>query len=153
MVVVAAVVATAVRVATEAMRLSRNKKVIPVWDRRDALRKGRAAAETIGAVFPDAESINVYLEFQSFSQAPHVPQSHALFPPAKAHFFYPCPYGDCDGVFDLQAVALDALGREHRSASGTLKCAGSRSHERAAGRLCGLEVSYSIVAKNRSLLT
>ncbi|MEJ0035727.1 MAG: hypothetical protein WDO68_06570 [Gammaproteobacteria bacterium] len=132
------------------MRLSRNKKVVPVWDRRDALRKGRAAAETIGAAFPDAESVSVQLEFLSNSAPAHVPQSFSLFPPAKAHFVFPCPYGDCDGVYDLQAVALDTLSRERRNTKGSLKCVGTRSHERLAGRLCGLEVNYSITAKNRS---
>jgi hypothetical protein len=129
------------------MRISRNKKKVSTWDRRDELLKQRAASETLRAVCPEAELVSVQLEFKTQAPVSHASQAHALYPPAKAHFVYPCPYGDCDGVYDLQSVALEALGRKGRRVSGSLKCTGNRSREGAAGVPCGLEVSYSISAR------
>jgi len=126
------------------VRPPRSKKLAAIWDRRDELRKGRAAAETLRTACPDAASIRVELEFRSGTQPVHAPQSYALFPPAKAHFVYPCPYGDCRGLYDLQAVALDTLQGKQRSARGTLKCTGDRSRDGTGGQPCGLQVSYSI---------
>lgn len=126
------------------MRLSRNTKVVARWDRRDELKKGRAAAETLRTACPDAASVRVALEFRTATGEAHVPQIYSLFPPAKAHFVYPCPYGDCDGLFDLQAIGAETL-REQKRARGTLKCTGSRcSHGGAEGRPCELQVNYSI---------
>jgi len=127
------------------MRLSRNKKVAAAWDRRDELRKGRAAAATLREAHPDAAFVTVDLKFHSDARPLHAPQSFSLYPPAKAHFVYACPFGDCDGVYDLQAAALSALCNDHSNAAGTLKCAGHRSRE-AAARACDLHVSYSITA-------
>jgi hypothetical protein len=127
------------------VRLSRNKKVVAVWDRRDELRKGRVAAETLRAACPEAASVRVELEFRSGTGEALVPQAYALFPPAKAHFVYPCPYGDCCGLYDLQAVALQALHGGQRRTRGTLKCVGTRSRDRTIGRPCELQMSYSII--------
>ncbi len=127
------------------MRLSRNKKVVALWDRRDELKKGRAAAETLRAACPEAASVRIELEFHSAAGEPHVPQVYSLFPPAKAHFVFPCPYGDCGGLYDLQAVAVQALQGKQRRARGTLKCTGSRSRDRAIGRPCELQMNYSII--------
>jgi hypothetical protein len=129
------------------MRISRNKKKVATWDRRSELLKQRAASEALRAVCPDAELVSVELEFKSQAPVSHARQVHALYPPAKAHFVYPCPYGDCDGVYDLQSVALGALDRRGKRVSGSLKCAGNRSREGAGGVPCTLEVSYSIVAR------
>jgi hypothetical protein len=127
------------------VRLPRNGKVVARWDRRDELRKGRAAAETLRAACPDAASVRIELEFRSASGEAHVPQIYSMFPPAKAHFVYPCPYGDCGGLFDLQAIGSQALREKQRRARGTLKCAGSRSRDGGAGRPCELQLSYSIL--------
>jgi hypothetical protein len=126
------------------VRLSRNTKVVARWDRRDQLKKGRAAAATLRAACPDAASVRVALEFRTATGQAHVPQVFSLFPPAKAHFVYSCPYGDCDGLFDLQAVGAEAL-REQKRARGTLKCTGSRSSHGTEGRACELQVNYSII--------
>jgi hypothetical protein len=123
--------------------LSRNSKIVARWDRRDELKKGRAAAETLRAACPDAASVRVALEFRTATGEAHVPQVFSLFPPAKAHFVYPCPYGDCNGLFDLQAVGAEAL-REQKRARGTLKCTGSRCGQPPAGQACELQLNYSI---------
>jgi hypothetical protein len=129
------------------MRLSRNKKKVAWWDRRGEFLKQRAASATLRAVCPEAALVSIELDFQAQSPVSHARQAHAMYPPAKAHFVYPCPYGDCDGVYDLQAVALDALERKRKGVSGTLKCPGCRSREGAPGLPCQLEVRYAISAR------
>lgn len=132
--------------AGDLMRLSRNKKAQAPWDRKDELRKGRAAAETLRVVHPNAASVSVELSFHADSQPSLAPQSFSLYPPAKAHFIYACPYGDCDGVYDLQSAALRALQAEEVSATGTLKCTGHRSRDGMTARPCDLNVVFSITA-------
>jgi hypothetical protein len=129
------------------MKFPSNKKKVTAWERRDELLKQRAAAATLRSVCPDAASISVELEFRADSPTSHAPQRHALYPPAKAHFVYPCPFGDCDGTFDLQAVALGILARKGKRASGSLKCVGNRSREGATAVPCVLEASYAIAAQ------
>jgi hypothetical protein len=129
------------------MKFSSNKKKVAAFAKRDELLKQRAAAETLRAVCPDAALLSVELVFQAESPTTHAPQRHALYPPAKAHFVYPCPYGDCDGTFNLQEVALGLLARKGKRTSGSLKCLGSRSREGATAVPCVLEVSYVIVAQ------
>ncbi|MEJ0037713.1 MAG: hypothetical protein WDO68_16835 [Gammaproteobacteria bacterium] len=125
------------------MKLSRHKKA-EAWDRRDELRKGRVAAEPLRTACPDAASVRVDLEFRYGTQAMHAAQSCALFPPAKAHFVYPCPYGDCSGLYDLQAVALGTLRGSEKDTKGMLECSGIRCRGGAARQPCELQMSYSI---------
>lgn len=125
------------------VRLSRNTKVAAHGDRRDELKKQRAAAATLRSACPDAASVRVALAFPTETGEAHVPQIFSLFPPAKAHFVYACPYGDCDGLFDLQAIGAEAL-REQKRARGTLKCTGSRRSHNTGGRPCELQLSYAI---------
>lgn len=129
------------------MRISRNKKKVATWERRDELLKQRAAAETLRGVCPDAASVSVELEFRAEAPIAHAPQRYALYPPAKAWFVYPCPFGDCDGTFDLQTVAVGMLARKGKRVSGSLACVGSRAREGATGVPCVLEVRYSIAAQ------
>ncbi len=128
------------------MRLSRNKKKVAQWDRRGELLKSRAASDKLSEVCPDVARVNVELEFESQALLAHARQSFSLFPAAKAHFVYPCPFGDCDGVYDLQSVALATLKGHSASSSGSLKCTGNRTRDGLVGVPCGLEVSYSIAA-------
>src|SRR5882724_405404 len=105
------------------MRFSRNRKVAAPWDRRDELRKARAAAPTLRKAWPDAALVWVEINFQSSEQLAHAPQTFSIYPPAKAHFSYLCPFGDCNGMYDLNEAALDAL-RAGKPAAGTLRCTG-----------------------------
>jgi hypothetical protein len=129
------------------MRLSRHKKRNSAWDRRGELLKQRAAADTLRAVRPDAEFVSVELEFPTRFPVSHARQAHSLYPPAKALFVFPCPYGDCNGVYDLQSVALALLERRGKRSSGSLKCSGCRSREGASALACDLEVNYCLVAR------
>jgi hypothetical protein len=126
------------------MRLSRHKKATPIADPRDERRKARAAASTLRVACPEAALVRVELSFQPDSQLAHARQTFHIYPPAKAHFIYVCPFGDCDGVYDLNGVAFTTLQAGRVATRGTLTCPGHRPRYRSAGRPCELVVTYSI---------
>jgi hypothetical protein len=115
--------------------------------RRDELRQARAAAQALRIACPHAAVVHVELAFQELSGLSHTPQAFSVYPPAKAHFVYACPFGDCDGVYDLNEVALAALKSGQRRARGTLTCTGHRSGRGSSNELCDLAVKYSIVVR------
>jgi len=130
--------------ARAVMRLSAPRKAAIPSDRRDVLRQARAAAPTLRVAYPRASLVRVELAFQETSRPEHTPQGFSIYPPAKAHFVYACPFGDCDGVYDLNAITLEALARGSGSARGTLICSGHRSRDGKLGCSCDLTASYSI---------
>lgn len=115
--------------------------------RRDELRQARAAAQALRIACPHAALVHVELAFQEFSGLSHAPQAFSVYPPAKAHFVYACPFGDCDGVYDLNEVALATLKSGQRKVRGTLTCTGHRSGRGSSNELCDLAVKYSIVVR------
>jgi hypothetical protein len=70
-------------------------------DRMDQFRRDRATAPVLRATFPTVEKLRIELQFEASSSSTPTPQSHVLYPPARAFFEYPCRYWDCDGHFDL----------------------------------------------------
>jgi len=129
------------------MRFSSNRKSATVADRRDGLRQARAAAPTLRSVHPTAALVRVELAFQEESGLAHAPQAFSVYPPAKAHFVYACPFGDCDGVYDLNEIALDALGSGKRRTRGRLTCSGTRSRNGKQDCPCELAATYSLVVQ------
>jgi hypothetical protein len=102
------------------------------------------------AAFPNAATVNVQLRFLPATAPLHAAQSFMLYPAARAYFSYPCPYGDCDGIYDLSTPAHQALGRKAGSVSGTLECAGVRSRDGLQRQPCGLRVSFTISAQHEA---
>jgi hypothetical protein len=119
-------------------------KVPTARDRADQMRKRRADSSTLREVSPETASVNVHLEFLPLSAPPHAAQSFVLYPAARAFFEYPCPYGDCDGVYNFSAEAKRVLGHEKKSVAGTVECSGMRSRDGTQKQVCGLRVSYRI---------
>jgi hypothetical protein len=132
------------------MRPAPRQKVSSFREREERLRKGRDAAQTLRAAFPHAATVNVQLRFLPATAPLHAAQSFMLYPAARAYFSYPCPYGDCDGIYDLAAPAHQALGRKGGTVSGTLECAGVRSRDGLQRQPCGLRVSYTISAQQEA---
>jgi hypothetical protein len=130
------------------MRSSPTKKGPALADRYEELRKARAAAPTVRTACPDAAFVRVELEFQANPLLAHAPQAFSLYPPAKAHFAYACPFGDCDGVYDLNAVAFGALQTGKYKARGTLTCNGHRPRAGKVGDQCELALKYSITVRH-----
>jgi hypothetical protein len=97
---------------------------------------------------PEAELVRVELEFQADPLLAHAPQAFSLYPAAKAHFAYACPFGDCDGVYDLNSIAFEALRARKPKARGTLTCNGHRSRTGKVDEACELTLRYSITVRH-----
>ena len=115
-------------------------------ERMDQFRRDRATAPILRAAFPTVEELRIELRFEAGSSSAPTPQSHLLYPPARAFFEYPCPYWDCDGHFDLGGAVKAALGDAMCRAEGVLECQGSRIGDRATGRPCLLRLFYEVSA-------
>ena len=130
------------------MRLSSNRKVGSPSDRKDELRQARTAAPTLRVAYPGAALVRVELSFQENSGLEHAPQAFSVYPPAKAHFVYACPFGDCDGVYDLNEIASGALRSGKSKTRGTLTCVGHRSRNGKSDCSCELLATYSIAIRH-----
>ncbi len=118
--------------------------------RKDRLRRDRAAALALRVAFPAIQHLRLELKFESSSaQAPPTHQSHVLHPPAQAFFEFACPYADCDGHFDLTAAVKAALADPAHHATGFLECSGLRPWDCASKRPCQLQLIYKVTATYR----
>lgn len=128
------------------MKFSPSQGTAVVSDRSFLLRRDRAAAPTLRAVYPSLAQLRIELRFDGSGGTLPVPQTHLLHPPARAFFVFPCPYADCDGQFDLAAAVSAALGGASLRTDGHMECAGQRAGGRASRRPCRLSLYYSITA-------
>jgi hypothetical protein len=116
-------------------------------ERKERLRRAADAAQTLRSACPNAALVIVQLQFLPAAAPPHAAQSFSLYPGARAFFEYACPYGDCDGIYELGAAASQALSPEHPDVSGTLECSGLRSRNGLQRQPCGLRVDYTITVR------
>lgn len=118
-----------------------------VADRRheQSLRR-RAAAGSLVQSYPALESLRIQLHFVPASGVAPAAQVHALYPSAPAYFEFPCPYGDCDGRYDLGAAAVPLLRGSGHHAEGTLHCAGTRAAGGETRRPCRLRADFWMAA-------
>jgi hypothetical protein len=121
-------------------------KTAGIPDRADRLRRGRATAPALRDLFPDTTHVTVRLQFLGEEVPRHAEQSFVLYPAARAYFGFPCPYGDCDGIFDLREAAQSALQQPALESKGMVECNGVRSRHRLARQPCGLQVRYTVTA-------
>ncbi len=129
------------------MRFPSRNKIPTARDRADQMRKRRADSATLRDASPGTALVSVQLNFLPLSTPPHAAQSFVLYPAARAFFEYPCPYGDCDGIYDFSAEAKRTLRHEKTCVTGTVECSGMRSRDGTQKQPCGLRVSYSISAE------
>ena len=115
-------------------------------ERRERLRRDRAAALTLRTVFPAVQQLRLELVFESTSSSTPARQSHVLHPPARAFFEFPCPYADCDGQFDLTSAVNAAMTDPTLRAEGMLECVGRRARGVGAKQACELRLVYSVAA-------
>lgn len=134
------------------MRRRAKRNDAPSRERDEQLRSARAGAQPLRVAFPTASVVNVHLRFLPATAPLHAAQSFVLYPAAKAFFAYPCPYGDCDGIYDLAADAARALAGDTSRVTGVSECAGARSRDGLQRQLCGLRLSYTISATRESLV-
>ena len=117
--------------------------------RMDQLRRDRATAQVLRTVFPALQHLRIELRFQGPPASVPSPQSHVLYPSARAFFEYRCPYSDCDGQFDLSDAVKAALADATHRAHGVLECGGSRGGGATSRRPCLLQLLYEVTATYR----
>jgi hypothetical protein len=128
------------------MKFANTSQAATRQGRMDQLRRDRSAAQALRAVFPAVHQLRIELKFEGpFSNIP-TSQSHVLYPAARAHFGYPCPYFDCDGHFDLSDAVTAALRDVSNVAAGVLGCGGSRARDHASKQPCLLQIIYEVTA-------
>ena len=113
--------------------------------RMDQLHRDRATAPA----FPTLQHLRIELSFRGAPSGAPTPQSHVLYPPARAFFEYRCPYSDCDGQFDLGGAVKVALADATHHAQGVLECRGSRGRDPTSRRPCLLQLIYEVTATYR----
>ena len=113
--------------------------------RMDQLRHDWASARVLRAAFPAVQQLRIELKFAEPELSAPTPQSHVLYPPARAFFAYPCPYADCNGQFDLAGAVTAAVSNPTHQAGGLLECGGSRGGDHSK-RSCVLRVVYEVTA-------
>jgi hypothetical protein len=114
--------------------------------RMDQLRRDRATAQVLRTAFPALQHLRIELKFRGPDSSVPTPQSHVLYPPARAFFEFRCPYSDCDGQFDLGGAVRAALAHPTQRTEGVLECRGSRGHDHISGRPCLLQLVYEVIA-------
>jgi len=102
------------------------------------------------SAFPAAQLVTVELTFMDPEARPPAAQTHAMHPPARAYFEFPCPYANCDGNFDLNEAVRHLLEKSSPRASGSLECQGLRSKDGVTKQACGVRAGYVILATYRS---
>lgn len=115
-------------------------------ERAERLRKDRAASQALRRAFPAVQQLRLDMQFEDTAANSPTPQSHVLYPPARAFFAFPCPCADCDGQFDLtDAVNATVADRSERT-EGVLQCSGERIGGRTTRQPCLLRVVHRVSA-------
>jgi hypothetical protein len=113
---------------------------------RERHRRDRALTDTMRGRFPRLTSLRLEFDFRDTGPYAPTPQSTVMHPPARAYFFFPCPYDDCDGEFDLTDPVGLLVQDADRLRDGQLRCSGQRSG--AKGKYsCTLTLHYSLEAE------
>jgi hypothetical protein len=128
------------------MRLTSRPARTPLEQRRERDRLRRATAGPLAQAFPDVEQLGITLNFVQPSGPSPPPQKHRFFPPATMILEFPCPHGDCDGLFDLTGVAVELLSATLAVVKGVTNCLGSRTAPHAGRQPCVLSLRYHIAA-------
>ncbi len=128
------------------MKLGPTRGAATRQDRFSQLRRDQEAAPKLRAMFPTVEQLRFDLSFEGGGAITPVPQSRVLYPPARAHFSFPCPHNDCDGWFNLDTVVHAAVGDPSHRIEGVLKCSGLRGGDLTAKLPCRLHLHYTLTA-------
>ena len=112
---------------------------------RERHRRDRAQTPTLRARYPQLDSLRLDFDFSDSGPFTPAPQVTVLHPPATAFFFFPCPYDDCDGEFDLSNPIDTMVRGEDKRCEGQLRCCGHRNGNKGKFS-CTLTLEFSAEA-------
>lgn len=129
------------------MRLMVRRKPTSSELKHRSFRQARTNAPTLQQLLPAVESVCV--DFAFAKGAPLVFGAHqfTVYPPAHAYFAYLCPFGDCDGIYDLNEIVITLLRTNGSQTDGILHCEGHRARRIGRGPPCQLGVTYKVTAR------
>lgn len=130
--------------------VSRTTRTLLEQKRERSLRS-RQAAGTLADCCPGVERVRIQLRFVPATGVVPAAQTHGLYPSAPAWFEFACPFGDCDGGFDLNAVIKPLLSRAGAQASGSLICGGTRTGSALSRQPCRLRADYWAAAEYQAI--
>ena len=130
--------------------VSRTTRTLLEQKRERSLRN-RQAAGTLAGICPSVERVRIQLRFIPAAGVVPAAQTHGLYPSAPAWFEFACPFGDCDGSFDLNAVVKPLLSKSSAHASGSLICDGTRTGTAMTRQPCKLRVDYWTAAEYQAI--
>jgi hypothetical protein len=124
---------------------------VRVADRRNSMRerqrRDRAATQLMRDRYPQFASLRLDFEFSDAGPFTPAPQVTVLHPPARTYFFFPCPYADCDGEFDLTEAVARLVREDGNKAEGQITCCGQRTREKEQRSPCKLVLEYVVEAQ------
>src|SRR5690349_5114168 len=111
--------------------------------RHERLRRGRLACAKICDIYPAVCQIRFQLEFQDESaRSALADQLHELNGPSRAFFCFPCPHGDCNGLFDLESAVSSLISQAENEVSHQIRCEGLRGAKLQSP--CAVHLGYTI---------
>jgi len=123
--------------------------------RRHQLQVDSAKSATMRDAFPNVQVVHIELNFDDRSERIPSPQTHSLYPGARAFFRFACPCADCDGEFDLTGPVAAFIQRapagkrgSARTVSGHIPCQGTRLRDRAESSPCRMELQFRLVSSS-----
>ena len=119
--------------------------------KRERSLRSRQAAGTLAGTAPRVSRVRIQLRFLPVAGAVPAAQTHALYPSAPAWFEFACPYGDCDGSFDLNDILTAQFAKSGPQVSGSLQCAGTRNGSAQMRQPCNLRVDYWAAADYQAI--
>jgi hypothetical protein len=126
------------------MKLVRRRKATSADIRLDQLRQARVDAPTLRQLLPNAAQVWVELAFDADVRLAQAARVFTIYPAAQAYFVYSCPFGDCDGMFDLNEPVFAMLRAHTCQARGVLHCVGRKARRADPGPQCGLGMAYAV---------
>jgi hypothetical protein len=129
------------------MKMSRLPKSAAPTSRHERLRQARLAASRISSAYPAVLQICLKLEFQDESRS-LAEQMHQLNGPSQAFFRFPCPHGDCEGIFDLDSAIAGLVSSAADEAVDRIRCGGMRRAR--VQHPCGVQLEYRISVEYRA---
>ncbi len=127
--------------------LVRRRKATTAELMREQQRQARVDAPTLRQFLPAVAQVWVELAFDTDARLVQAPRMFTVYPSAQAHFVYSCPFGDCDGTYDLNEPVFAMLRTQACRATGVLHCIGHKTRRSTQGPHCGLGLTYAVAAR------
>jgi len=115
---------------------------------RELRQRSYLAVPTLGKQFPAIEEIAIELRFVDPDRKLYLSPYKRIFASSMQAFFdFQCPIKECaGGGFNPTPEITKALSRSSEPHSGKMSCKGRRDRGEGGGKVCELELNYTVEA-------